>query len=1043
MAASPLIDLGRMPVPGPHLVGREGELVRLDTAWEDPSIHVLSLVAFGGVGKSALVSRWLDNMAADGWRGAERVLDWSFFSQGSEGQVATAEPFVDYALRALGDADPTAGSPHDRGVRLARLVRERRTLLVLDGIEPLQYGSGPLTGRLKDPGLAALLKGLAGANPGLCLVTTREAIADLNSFPRTAPRLDLESLSPLASVELLRLLGVVGKEAELRAAAAAVKHHALTLTLLGNFLRQAHGGDVRKRREIDLRKADERQGGQAFRVIGAYARWLGEGPELAILRLLGFFDRPAAAASLAALRAAPGVTGLNDSLAPLSDEDWQLAVACLRDHGLLAAEEARAPGSLDAHPLVRAYFSQDLEQHRPDAWREGNLRLFEQLRQSAPDFPDTLEAMQPLYEAIPHGCRAGRQQEALDDVYHRRISRGGGFGLTQLGAFGFELTALAAFFDRLWDRPSPRVSPYDQNFLLGQVGFLLRGMGRVIEAARPMQASLESALKAERWKQAAINAGNLSQNSLTLGEVATAVAFGEQCVQLAKRSGDDGQTVIALSTHADALHQAGRWAESGAAFNEAEELQQRLSSSVRYLYSFRGYLYCDLLLNRSGGLEGLAVAAGPLLQFRQACLEVVQRASESLAMAQAQHWLLAIALGHLALASALFGRSVAAAEQDDAGQADLGEASKHLDRSVDGLRMVGEDDLPRALLARAGLRTHIADFAGAAEDLDEAQEIAERSSMKLFECDAHLGWTRLHLGQGQARQAREHLDLAARLVRETGYGRREREIADLEGRVAGLPPDPVEVPMKDFFVSYNRTDRSWAEWIAWTVEDAGYTSVLQAWDFLPGGNFALEMQKATTGTRKTIMVLSDAYLEAVYTQPEWAAVFARDPRGDQRLLIPVRVARCSPDGLLKTMIYADLVGLGEAEAKDMLLAAVSDRERAKPSRPSAFPGAARGAGASAPGADGRARDLGPGDSGGLPPAATDGRTRDLGPAGAPAAAAAYPGAAPPAGKRALTVWREKLDFLLEQEALITDPAQRFALEKQIEQARQKVQSLGG
>jgi len=29
--------------------------------------------------------------------------------------------------------------------------------------------------------------------------------------------------------------------------------------------------------------------------------------------------------------------------------------------------------------------------------------------------------------------------------------------------------------------------------------------------------------------------------------------------------------------------------------------------------------------------------------------------------------------------------------------------------------------------------------------------------------------------------------------------------------------------MKDFFISYNSADRTWAEWIAWQLEEAGYT----------------------------------------------------------------------------------------------------------------------------------------------------------------------------------------------------------------------------
>ncbi len=303
--STPLLDLGRLPIPGPTFVGREAELARLDAAWEEPSIHVLTLVAFGGVGKSALVARWLDRMAADGWRGAARVLDWSFYSQGSEDRVTSAEPFINHALLFFGDPDPKAGSLHDRGARLAILIRMQRSLLVLDGIEPLQYPPGrpEIEGRLKDPGLAALLKGLAAGNPGLCVVTTRERIADLDGSLSTAP---------------------------------------LTLTLLGNFLRKAHDGDVRNLREIDLHQADKKQGGHASAVIAAYAGWLGEGPELAILRLLGLFDHPAEADALKVLRAAPPIPGLTEPLVDLSDEDWRLAVATLReDHSLLAAADGR------------------------------------------------------------------------------------------------------------------------------------------------------------------------------------------------------------------------------------------------------------------------------------------------------------------------------------------------------------------------------------------------------------------------------------------------------------------------------------------------------------------------------------------------------------------------------------------------------------------------------------------------------------------------------------------------------------------------------
>jgi len=135
--------------------------------------------------------------------------------------------------------------------------------------------------------------------------------------------------------------------------------------------------------------------------------------------------------------------------------------------------------------------------------------------------------------------------------------------------------------------------------------------------------------------------------------------------------------------------------------------------------------------------------------------------------------------------------------------------------------------------------------------------------------------------------------------------------------------------MKDFFISYNKADKEWAEWIAWQLEEAKYTTVLQAWDFRPGSNFVLEMQKAASEAKCTIAVLSQSYIDAEFTQPEWAAAFAQDPKGEDRKLVLVRVRECEPKGLLAPIVYIDLVDLPETAAKDALLAGVK-LERAKP-----------------------------------------------------------------------------------------------------------------
>ena len=146
-------------------------------------------------------------------------------------------------------------------------------------------------------------------------------------------------------------------------------------------------------------------------------------------------------------------------------------------------------------------------------------------------------------------------------------------------------------------------------------------------------------------------------------------------------------------------------------------------------------------------------------------------------------------------------------------------------------------------------------------------------------------------------------------------------------------------PLK-FFISYNHADRTWAEWIAWQLEAVGHETVIRAWDFRPGANFVLEVQRASQEADRTIAVLSPSYLAAEFTQPEWAAEFRRDPRGENRRLLPVRVRECRAEGILGSVVYIDLVGLEDRdEARARLMEGLLVG-RVRPEDEPAFPGAA-------------------------------------------------------------------------------------------------------
>ncbi|MHC4477430.1 MAG: SEFIR domain-containing protein, partial [Planctomycetota bacterium] len=498
---APQVTLAKLPSTSSLLLGRERELQWLDEAWESDTTHIFSLVAWGGVGKTALVNYWLTHkMGPDGYRGAGRVYGWSFYSQGTrETGQASSDIFLVEALKWFGDAETAESKkgPWQKGLRLAELVQQHKTLLILDGVEPLQYPPGPMQGRLKDQGLQVILKQLGASSNGLCLVTTRQEIVDIEQYEGSGlHRVSLEDLPEQAGIDLLKSYKIKGTKAELRKAVNEYGRHALALNLLGTYLSKLHHGEIRERDKIpQLIDIRQRQGKHAHKVMAAYENHLKGTPELDLLYILGLFDRPAEAGAIAALREKPatpepaieelgqdaachserseespprpgqtlsrraGTQGdsveILSKLRDLSDSDYALSLANLRELRLIAEEDKGRPGTLDCHPLVREHFGQRLQKGSPAAWRQAQRRLYEYYK-AVPEkeHPDTLEEMQPLFAAVAHGCQAGLHQEALDDVYWDRIKRKDAhYSTRRLGAFGSDLSALAGFFDGLWTKP--------------------------------------------------------------------------------------------------------------------------------------------------------------------------------------------------------------------------------------------------------------------------------------------------------------------------------------------------------------------------------------------------------------------------------------------------------------------------------------------------------------------------------------------------------------------------------------------------------------
>lgn len=805
-ATSRLVDLG-VTDRFDELVGREAERKLLTEAWEDEATRILVFVAEGGVGKTSLVADWLTDFMKAGWEGVDAFFDWSFYSQGTrEHTAANSGLFFDAALRHFGQTElaDSAAPADQKADRLAECVARGRTLLVLDGVEPLQHPKRPggLEGRFRDTGIERLLKRIAQmpAEGGLCVVTTRVAVVDLNRFHGATVREHLlDHLSDNAAAQLLYQAGarragekdnIAPDDPELLDAARELKGHALAAQLLAGYLKQAHGGDIRQRDKVDWKRAfDEQQEGHAWQVMSAYERWFEQQGDtgrrqVAALRLLGFFDRPVRADCLEALRSGEVVAGLNEPLADMPDEDWDAILTQLAGEHRLVSLLRRGGGirQVDSHPLMREYFGSLLRKEHRKVWIEGHRRLFDHLCETTEHQPDMLEGLQPLYEAVAHGCLAGLHERALYKVYVDRILRGTGhdgfYSWKKLGAIDANLGAVACFFERPWSQLSPNLSPSDQAWLLNEAANYMRFLGRLTESVEPMRAGLQMRIEEKDWGNAAWSANNLSELELTLGHVSAAVTSGAQSVDFADRSGDAFHRMSKRTAHADALHHAGRRDEARQLFAEAEDLQAERQPYYPRLYALQGFRYCDLLLSEAERqawrcILKLTTNNEQLKTVLASCEDVTERAMEALDIATNGNLsLLTIALDHLTLGRAALYRALFSQSEIRKLRSQI---QTHLDASVDGFRQSGNMAyLPNGLLSRAWFRFLQEDKTGSEADLAEAQDIAERGPMPLFLADVHLIRARLFHDREALKQAEELL----KHLQTQGYHRRDEELAD-------------------------------------------------------------------------------------------------------------------------------------------------------------------------------------------------------------------------------------------------------------------------
>ncbi|MCS7481835.1 TIR domain-containing protein [Umezawaea endophytica] len=134
-------------------------------------------------------------------------------------------------------------------------------------------------------------------------------------------------------------------------------------------------------------------------------------------------------------------------------------------------------------------------------------------------------------------------------------------------------------------------------------------------------------------------------------------------------------------------------------------------------------------------------------------------------------------------------------------------------------------------------------------------------------------------------------------------------------------------------ISWVEADRSWAEWIAYQVDDLGFPVHL---DYRAGSNRVHEFDRMLEEGYRVFAVVSDASLADEVTRSEWLRAVHRDPTGKRGLVAPLLV-RPGDAGPLSPLIPVPLYDFrSESAAADRLLTALGLRE--KPALTPSFPG---------------------------------------------------------------------------------------------------------
>jgi hypothetical protein len=487
-----------------HFTGRLEELARLNRWAADPTVRLVGVTAWGGAGKTALVTHWIDRVGGVASRpGLWGMFGWSFYTDASAEHWA--EALLEWAKQEFGVLSVRG---HLAAAVLA-LLEQVPLLLVLDGLEVLQEGpEGAQFGRLLDGTLREVLTGICRVeHGGLVMLTSRFAFADLEGFDGGAARmLDLPPFTPAEGAALLSVLGGGWlAEPERRDLVNGVDGHALAVASLGGALRDRPPTTDLEALRAELATAATTNA-RVAKVLRFYAARLSEADRY-LVATVGLFAHPITPDAVLAVARHATFGGRLERWGP------QQVEAAARDRlaGLLSWHPNR---TISAHPLVRDTF-------RPLAMGAAEVAAETTLTGIPTGTITNREDGLRVVEAIELLLDAD-QWSAADILYKRRTGDGKVWDTMPAARLGQRSASAFVATQARRQACIEHLSQEDLGYYLNAVGLQAMRAGDLVTAQDYLDAGAHSARNWGTLRNLSTGLRNLAQCQASLGDVEAA-----------------------------------------------------------------------------------------------------------------------------------------------------------------------------------------------------------------------------------------------------------------------------------------------------------------------------------------------------------------------------------------------------------------------------------------------------------------------------------------------------------------------------------------